>query len=233
MRCSLRDASPSLSSGAHSRDPLAMLLRMRSAFLTGPSADGPVFQSADLQCLTTAFSGGLLSISTMLAVPYRHGRRVAPCLRIARFDQPPVITGIDPDGWRTRKCGYRCPANKHDSGQSGYQGGRFVHGSLSSVCVPKFRSELIGNCARQEGRFCGNSIRPVEPYRQNADPRSSTIHRRDAASPVRSAASRLPLAKNRQVTQLVGQRLVIRAISHQGRLHAHRIDNNRYNRQPS
>jgi hypothetical protein len=33
---------------------------------------------------------------------------------------------------------------------------------------------------------------------------------------IRSAASRLPLAKNQQVTQLVGQRLVIEAMSHQG-----------------
>src|SRR5436190_19758729 len=33
--------------------------------------------------------------------------------------------------------------------------------------MPRFRSEVIGNCARQESRFCSNSIRLVEPYRQN------------------------------------------------------------------
>jgi hypothetical protein len=34
--------------------------------------------------------------------------------------------------------------------------------------------------------------------------------------PIRSAASRLSLAKNPQVTQLVGQRPVIRTMSYQG-----------------
>jgi hypothetical protein len=75
----------------------------------------------------------------------------------------------------------------------------------------------------------------IQSYRSNRTGRTLIRdHRRSIVAmrrlPIRGAASRLPLAKNRQVTQLVGQRLVIRAMSHQV-LHAHRIDNNRYNRQ--